>query len=91
MRHTRLLAFALIAAGIAGRAAAADTCSVKGKMETQSFELKSCAVAMYDNAGVTLWLTEKPLPAETVAMFQLNSYADLSGTSMSIGFCPGGG
>ncbi len=93
MRSARIrtLALALLAAGAAALAAAQDRCLVKGKMQDQSFELKSCAVAMYDNAGVTLWLTEKPLPAATVDMFQLNSYADLSGTSMSIGFCPGGG
>ncbi len=89
MRSARvpLCVLALLAAG---SASAEDRCLVKGKMQTQSFELKSCAAAMYDNKGVTIWFTEKPLPAATVETFQLNSYADLSGTAMYIGFCPGG-
>ena len=59
-------------------------------MQNQSFELKSCAAAMYDNKGVTIWFTEKPLSAAEVEKFQLGSYADLSGTAMYMGFCPGG-
>ena len=89
MRFGRL-ALALLAAGATGSAFAEDRCLVKGKMQTQSFELKSCAVAMYDNKGVTIWFTEKPLSAAEVEKFQLGSYADLSGTAMYMGFCPGG-
>ncbi len=89
MRFGRL-ALALLVAGATSSAAAEDRCLVKGKMQNQNFELKSCAAAMYDNKGVTIWFTEKPLPAATVDMFQLNSYADLSGTAMYMGFCPGG-
>jgi len=86
----RVTALVLFAAGASAPAFAEDRCLVKGKMQNQSFELKSCAAAMYDNKGVTIWFTEKPLPAATVDMFQLNSYADLTGTAMYIGFCPGG-
>ena len=90
MRSRIRLIILLLAAGTASRLSAEDRCLVKGKMQDQSFELKSCAVAMYDNKGVTIWFTEKPLPAATVETFQLNSYADISGTAMSMGFCPGG-
>ena len=76
---------------VAAPASAEDRCLAKGKMQDQSFELRHCAVAMYDNASVTIWLTEKPLPADTVDTFHLNSYADLKGTSMSVALCPGGG
>jgi hypothetical protein len=88
--RTRALALALLAGGAAAGAAAEDRCLVKGKMQDQSFELKSCAVAMYDQKGVTIWFTEKPLSAAEVEKFQLGSYADLSGTSMYMAFCPGG-
>src|SRR5262245_6398485 len=83
------LALVLLAASVTA-AAAENRCLVKGKMQDQSFELKSCTAAIYDNKGVTIWFTEKPLPAATVDTFRLNSYADLSGTAMSLGFCPGG-
>src|SRR5262245_52569311 len=84
-------ALVLIAASAASTSFAAENhCLVKGKMQDQSFELKSCAAALYDNKGATIWFTEKPLPAATLDTFHLNSYADLSGTSMSLGFCPGG-
>jgi hypothetical protein len=90
MHAMRFARFALALALPAAAAAAEDRCLVKGKMQDQSFELKSCAVAMYDNKGVTIWFTEKPLPAATVETFHLNSYADLSGTAMSLSLCPGG-
>ena len=90
MRFARLsLALAVLAAS-ATTVAAENRCLVKGKMQDQSFELKSCAAALYDNKGATIWFTEKPLPAETLDTFHLNSYADLSGTSMSLSLCPGG-
>lgn len=89
MRIRQSAALSLLAAAAAS-AAAEDKCLAKGKMQEHAFELKSCAVAMYDNKGVTLWFTEKPLPAATVDTFHLSSYADLAGTAMSIGFCPGG-
>ena len=90
MRFGRLALVPLAAALVSSSAAADDKCLAKGKMQDQAFELKSCAVAMYDNKGVTIWFTEKPLPAETVDTFHLNSYADLSGTAMSLSLCPGG-
>jgi hypothetical protein len=90
MRFRRALTLALLAAAAASGAAAENKCFAKGKMQDQAFELKACAVAMYDNKGVTIWFTEKPLPAETVDTFHLNSYADLSGTAMSLSLCPGG-
>jgi hypothetical protein len=89
MRFGRTFVVILLAAG-ATSAAAEDRCLVKGKMQNQSFELKSCAAALYDNKGVTIWFTEKPLPAATLDTFRLSSYADLSGTAMYVSFCPGG-
>lgn len=91
MRLPRLAIAALLVAGTAARAAAEDHCVARGKMQDQSFELRHCAVAMYDNASVTIWLTEKPLPADKVDTFHLNSYAELKGTAMSVALCPGGG
>jgi hypothetical protein len=88
--HSLALVAALAVFPVAG-ASAEDRCLARGKMQDQSFELRHCAVAMYDNASVTIWLTEKPLPAETVDTFHLNSYADLKGTAMSVALCPGGG
>ena len=90
MRTRRAVALSLLAAAAAASAAAEDKCLAKGKMQEHAFELRSCAVAMYDNKGVTIWFTEKPLPAATVETFHLNSYADLSGTAMSLSLCPGG-
>ena len=87
MRIHHVLALTIV---FTGPALAEDKCFAKGKMQDQAFELKACAVAMYDNKGVTIWFTEKPLPADTVETFHLNSYADLSGTAMSLSFCPGG-
>jgi hypothetical protein len=92
MRKSRILALAILAASIADRAVAADKCSVKGKMQDQSFQLQSCAVAFYpDRNSVTIWFTEKPLSASAVETFQRGSYADVKGTGMSFAFCPGGG
>jgi hypothetical protein len=90
MRIRRAAALSLLAAAAASSAAAEDKCFAKGKMQEHAFELKSCAVAMYDNKGVTIWFTEKPLQTATVDTFHLNSYADLTGTSMSLSLCPGG-
>jgi hypothetical protein len=89
---SRCLLLTLLAAGIAGRAGAKDHCSVKGTMEGQSFKLDHCAIAFYEGANsVTIWFTEKPLTAEELATFHLNSYAKQTGTMISFGFCPGGG
>ena len=90
MRLPRI-ALAALLTGAAARVSAEDRCLARGKMQDQTFELRQCAVAMYDNASVTIWLTEKPLPADKVDTFHLNSYADLKGTSMSVALCPGGG
>ena len=90
MRTRRAVALSLLAAASAAFAAGENKCLAKGKMQDHAFELKSCAVAMYDNKGVTIWFTEKPLPADTLENFHLSSYADLSGTAMSLSLCPGG-
>ncbi len=92
MRHIRILTLALVAAGVAGGASAADKCSAHGKMEKETFELRTCAVAFYPSQNsVTIWFTEKPLSAEALEKFEIGSYADLQGTAVSFSFCPGGG
>ena len=92
MRHIRILTLALVAAGVAGGASAADRCSVHGKMEKEAFQLGTCAVAFYPSQNsVAIWFTEKPLSAEALEKFEIGSYADLKGTAVSFAFCPGGG
>ena len=81
MRHIRILTLALVAAGVAGGASAADRCSVHGKMEKEAFQLGTCAVAFYPSQNsVAIWFTEKPLSAEALEKFEIGSYADLKGT-----------
>jgi hypothetical protein len=74
-----------------------ETCRANVSVGGKKATLANCAVAVYDNAGVTLWLTEQPVTGEELSTFQLNSYPqdkDPSGkarTMMHLGFCPGGG
>jgi hypothetical protein len=92
MRHTRILILALVAAGVAGAASAADRCSAHGKMEKEAFQLGTCAIAFYPSQNsVAIWFTEKPLSPEALEKFEIGSYADLKGTAVSFAFCPGGG
>ena len=76
---------------------AADKCTVKAVLNGKPVAFKSCTVAVYDEKGVTLLLTEAPLSADETSTFQLNSYPperDPSGKKralMSFAFCPGGG
>ncbi len=73
-----------------------DACLVKATFGGKAVTLKHCAVAMYDEKGVTLFFNEDPISAEEAAAFQWNSYPkdkDASGkprTMMTLGFCPGG-
>jgi hypothetical protein len=77
-------------------ARAEDSCLVKASFGGKTVALKHCAVALYDEKGVTLFFNEDPIPAEEAAAFQWNSYPkdrDESGkprTMMTLGFCPGG-
>ena len=86
-------AFLLIPAFTAN---AADTCLVKGVFGGKAVTLKHCAVAVYDEKGVTLFFNENPIPAEEATAFAWNSYPkdkDASNkrrTMMTVGFCPGG-
>lgn len=74
-----------------------DTCRADVSVDGKKATLAHCAVAVYDNAGVTLWLTEKPISEDERSTFQLNSYprdSDPAGnarTMLHLGFCPGGG
>ena len=90
----------LIAAGVlltlAVTARAEDRCLVKAVIGGKPVTMKNCAVAMYDESGVTLFFSESPISAEEAATFQLNSYPkekDPSGkprSMMHFAFCPGG-
>ena len=89
-----LVAACLLIPAFAARAE--DTCLVKAVFGGKGVTLKHCAVAMYDERGVTLFFNENPIPAEEATAFQWNSYPkdrDASNkprTMMTIGFCPGG-
>lgn len=92
------LALASLAVALAAAPAlAADKCVVKAVIGGKAAELKHCAVAVYDEQGVTLFFSETPIEKDEQETFELNSYAndrDPSGkprTMMHVGFCPGGG
>ena len=93
-RSRFLAACALLLLAAATRAE--DKCVVKAVFGAKPVTLKTCAVAMYDEKGVTLFFNEDAIPAEEAAAFQLNSYPkdkDADGkprTMMTIGFCPAG-
>jgi hypothetical protein len=76
---------------------AADKCVVKAVVNGKPVAFKSCTVAVYDEKGVTLLLTEAPLSADETSTFQMNSYPperDASGKKraiLSFAFCAGGG
>ena len=73
-----------------------DKCLVKAVLGGKQATLKYCAVAMYDEKGVTMLFSESPITAEEATAFQWNSYPkdkDAAGkprTQMTFGFCPGG-
>jgi hypothetical protein len=97
MRRTGLClvaaAFVLILAAPVARAA--DKCVGKAVLGGKTVTFKSCAVAVYDNSGVTMLFTEAPLSAEELSTFQLDSYPPESDASLkkrailSLAFCPG--
>jgi hypothetical protein len=99
MRFSSRLRIALFAAALAASSAlhAADKCAVKAVINGKPVALKSCTVAVYDDKGVTLIVTEAPLSAEETSTFQMNSYPperDAGGKKramLSFAFCPGGG
>lgn len=94
---SRLLVASLILGLAAPAVRAADKCVAKANIAGKAVTLKSCAVALYDNSGVTLWFTDAPISAEELSTFQWNSdaktkYADnRMRTMLSLAFCPGGG
>lgn len=92
------LALASLAVALAAAPAlAADKCVVKVVIGGEAAELKHCAVAVYDEQGVTLFFSETPIEKDEQETFEFSSYAkdrDPSGkprTMMHVGFCPGGG
>lgn len=94
----RRFSIALVSLALVASAAhAADKCIAKANIAGNALTLKNCAVAMYDNSGVTLWFTDAPLSADELSTFQLNSDAKTTysdnrvRTMLSLAFCPGGG
>jgi hypothetical protein len=89
-----LVAVFLLALPLAARAA--DTCVAKAVFGGKAVTFKGCAMAVYDEKGVTLYFNESPISAEEATAFAWNSYPkdkDAAGkprTMMTIGFCPGG-
>ena len=87
----------LLALSVAAAPAGADTCKASVSVGGKKATLSNCAVAVYDNSGVTIWLTEQPVAGDELSTFQINSYpqtkdpAGKARTMMHIGFCPGGG
>jgi hypothetical protein len=92
-----LFLVAILLALTAPAARAADGCVAKATIAGKAVVLKNCAVALYDDSGVTLWFTDAPISAEELSTFQLNSdaktmYSDnRMRTMLSLAFCPGGG
>jgi hypothetical protein len=93
----RLLAVAVVLLLAAPAARAADKCVAKATLGGKPVAFKHCAVALYDEQGFTLVLTEAPLSADEMSTFQMNSYPperDANGKKraiLSLAFCPGGG
>jgi hypothetical protein len=92
----RLAVAAVLILCLSASAEAADKCTAKVVIAGKAATLANCAVAMYDNRGLTLFFTEKPLTAEELATFQLNSYAkdrdadNKPRTMMHFSFCAAG-
>jgi hypothetical protein len=98
---SRLLTRTLLAAAlvfVGARAQGEDRCSARGHMGGKAFALTHCAAAVFDSEkSVSLWFSEKPIPADEVTTFHISSYPKDHGpdnkprTTLSLGFCPGGG
>jgi hypothetical protein len=92
-----LLSAPLLLLAAAAAPAYGDACRANVVVGGKKATLGHCAIAVYDNAGATLWLTEQPVTGDELATFQLNSYprdkdpAGNARTMMHVGFCPGGG
>jgi len=92
-----LFVVATLLALAAPAARAADKCVAKATIAGKAVVLKNCAVALYDDKGVTFWFTDDPISAEELSTFQLNSDAKTTypdkrmRTMLSFAFCPGGG
>jgi len=75
----------------------ADKCVAKANIAGKAVTLRNCAVAVYDNSGVTLWFTDVSLTADELSTFQMSSDAKTTHadnrmrTMLSLAFCPGGG
>ena len=99
MRYACRLGIALFSAALVASSTlhAADKCTVKAVVNGKPVAFKSCTLAVYDEKGVTLLLTEAPLSTDETSTFQMNSYPperDASGKRraiLSFAFCPGGG
>jgi hypothetical protein len=93
----KIVLVAGFALGLAAPACAADKCHGKVILEGKSLLFKSCAVALYDDKGVTLLMTDTPLSPSELSTFEMNSYPperDADGkrrAMISLAFCPGGG
>ena len=83
--------------GLTAPAIAADKCVGKAVLAGKMVTFKNCAVALYDDKGVTLLMTDSPLSPSELSTFEMNSYPperDASGKQramISLAFCPGGG
>ena len=94
-RRSRFLAAAfLLVPALTVRAA--DTCLVKATFGGKAVTLKNCAVAVYDEKGVTIFFNENPISAEEATAFSWNSYPkdkdanNKPRTMLTVGICPGG-
>jgi len=74
-----------------------DICLANAVIGGKQVVMKHCAVAGYDDKGITLFFSETPIGADEKATFEMNSYAkdtDPAGKArsmMSFDFCVGGG
>ena len=80
----KLAAFAPLALlALAPDAQAQETCLVKAVIGGKPVEMKHCAIAVYDEKGVTLFFSATPIGDEEKQMFQLNSYPKDTGASQA--------
>jgi len=99
MRTTRAHGV-ILAVVVLGAAAvrAEDRCSAKGSMGGKAFAMTHCAAAVYDGQkSVSLWFSEKPIPADEIETFHISSYPknrdadNKPRTTLALGFCQGEG
>jgi hypothetical protein len=94
MRLAHVVTGALL---VAAPAVAEDHCTLNAVIGGKKAAMTSCAAAVMDNAGLTLFFSATPIAADERSTFEMNSYAKDTNpdgsarTMLYFAFCPGGG